>query len=353
MTQDAATSLVTDLRNSEFPYARSWIDRLIQRISRIPVPSWLFYVAVISAIALLNNAVFWVDGSLAAGSINSQRVADSGYIVFFVALYHHLSLVARRSFQVYRPVLKSPDPDLRILEYRLTTLPRRLGWLAIVLGIGLGIVVVQSDPGPFGLDAAMTLLPVIYQHAAMIFVLSSMITLILQTIRQLRLVNDLHRQASQINLFRLAPVHALASLTARAGIGLVAFIAFNGLVEGLNVTGSNLFALIVMGILAILVFIAPLLGMRNRLKDEKARLLSETNEAIQVTIGRIQNRVNSNEYENISGLNIAMSALVVQRDLVKGISTWPWEPSTLSGFASTLLLPIFLWLVTRLLERLI
>src|SRR3990170_5790218 len=81
MTQDAATSLVTDLRNSEFPYARSWIDRLIQRISRIPVPSWLFYVAVISAIALLNNAVFWVDGSLAAGSINSQRVADSGYLV--------------------------------------------------------------------------------------------------------------------------------------------------------------------------------------------------------------------------------------------------------------------------------
>jgi hypothetical protein len=93
--------------------------------------------------------------------------------------------------------------------------------------------------------------------------------------------------------------------------------------------------------------------MRNRLKDEKARLLGETNEAIQVTIGRIHNQVISNEYKDIGDLNTAMSALVVERDLIDGISTWPWEPGTLRGFASTLLLPIFVWLVTRLLERFI
>lgn len=97
----------------------------------------------------------------------------------------------------------------------------------------------------------------------------------------------------------------------------------------------------------------PLLGMRNRLKVEKAHLLSGTNESIQVTINRIHNLVNSNEYEDIGGLNTALSALIVERELISGISTMPWDPSTVRGFASTLLLPILLWLVTRLLERFI
>jgi len=206
MAQDTASSLVTDLRDLDIPYARSWIDRLIQWISLIPGPSWVSYIAALIAFALMNNAVFWVDGSLAAGSFDRVRVLDSGFIVFFVALYHHLSLVAGRSFQDFRPGLSAADSETRILEYRLTTLPRRLGWLALLVGIGVGILSVQSDPAAYGLDTAMTLLPVIYQHAALIFVISAMVALILQTIRQLRLVIDLHRQASAIDLFHLTPV---------------------------------------------------------------------------------------------------------------------------------------------------
>ncbi|HLE51551.1 MAG TPA: hypothetical protein VI755_05790 [Anaerolineales bacterium] len=353
MAQDTASSPVTDLPEFEIPYASSWIDRLIQWISRIPGPAWLIYVAALLAFALLNNAVFWLDGSLAAGSFDRIRVLDSGFIVYFVALYHHLSLVAGRSFQDFRPVLKTADSDIRILEYRLTTFPRQLGWLAILVGIGLGIVSVQSDPGSYGLDVAMTLLPVVYQSAAQIFVISALVALILQIIRQLRLVIDLHRQAAEIDLFQLAPVHAFASLTARAGIGLVVFMVFNGLLEYSEITGAPLYVMVIVGGLAIFVFVMPLLGMRNRLKAEKARLLSVTNEALKVTIGRIHDQVNSNQQEDIAGLNTAMNALIVERNLIEGISTWPWEPSTLRGFASTLLLPIFLWLVTRLLERLI
>ena len=140
MTQDTAPSLVTDLRDFKIPYPSSWIDRFIQWISRIPGPAWLIYVAALLAFALLNNAVFWLDGSLAVGSFDQVRSLDTFFIIYFVALYHHLSLVAGRSFQDFRPVLKAADSDMRTLEYRLTTFPRRLGWLAILVGIGLGNV---------------------------------------------------------------------------------------------------------------------------------------------------------------------------------------------------------------------
>ena len=294
----------------------------------------------------------WTDHlRLASSSRFGLLIPSFGYSP--VALYHHLSLIAGRSFRDYRPLLKSSESELRTLEYRLTNLPRRVGWLAILIGIAGGIASVESDPSVYGLDVAITLLPVFYSYVAQSFVIAAIVALIAQIIRQLRLVNDIHRQASDIDLFQLAPVHAFASLTARAGIGLVIFVAFNTLLESADITAAPLYVIVIVGSVAIAVFVLPLLGMRSRLKAEKARLLSATNEAIKVTIGRIHGQVNADEYEKISGLNTAMSALVVERDIVGGISIWPWEPSTLRGFASTLLLPVFLWLVTRLLERLI
>ena len=353
MTDTAVSSLVADLQESEIPYPKSWIDRLTQWIDRIPGPSWLFYVASLLASALLNNAIFWMDGSLTMGSFEPVRVLDSFFIVFFVALYQHLRLVAGRSFQEFRPLLKSPDSELHVMKYRLTTLPRRLGWLAIIIGIGGGIASVQSDPETYGLDAARTLLPPIYQTVAQSFVIAAIVVLILQVIRQLGLVNELHQQASDIDLFQLAPVHAFAGLTARAGIGLFLFVAFNTLLESSNITAAPIYVIVAVGVVAIAVFVLPLLGMRNRLKAEKVRILSVTNEAMKMTISRIHGQINADDYKNIAGLNTAMSALVVERDIIGGISIWPWVASTLRGFATTLLLPIFLWLVTRLLDRLI
>ena len=353
MTETADTSITANLSDLENPYPGSWIDRLIQWIARIPGPTWLFYIVALLVFALLNNAVFWLDGALQASSFDTVRVLDSFFIVFPVALYHHLSLVAGRSFQEFRPLLESSDSELHIQNYRLTTLPRRIGWVAILIGIGLGFASVQSDPEVYGLDVTSTLLPVIFQHVAQSFVIAVGAALIAQIIRQLRLVNNLHSRASKIDLFQLAPVHAFASLTARAGIGLVLIVAFNTLLESANISAAPLYAIVIVGSVAIAVFVLPLLGMRSRLKTEKARLLSATNEAIKVTIGRVHGQVNADDYEKIAGLNTAMNALVVERDIIEGISIWPWEPSTLRGFASTLLLPVFLWLVTRLLERLI
>jgi hypothetical protein len=93
--------------------------------------------------------------------------------------------------------------------------------------------------------------------------------------------------------------------------------------------------------------------MRSRLRNEKARLIGEANAGIERTVGRIHDRVNTDRYDDISGLNTALSALVAERGLLREISTWPWEVSTLGGFVSSLVLPIVLLFVARLLARLL
>jgi hypothetical protein len=353
MTQNATASLATNHHRLDLPYARSWIDELIHWIDRIPGSSWLFYVVLLVTMAFLNNAVRWLDGSLAVGSFIPIRVLDAGYVVIFLALYNHLSLVAKRSFEVFQPVLKASDLDTLTLSHQITNLPRWLGGLAVLFGLGLAVASLQADEEAFGLDVLTSLISIAFLYAVTIFSFSCMFALLFQTIRQLRRVNDLHQRADKIDLFQLEPVHAFSSLTARTGIGLILFIVYSGLVESSNITDANLAGLVIFGVLAVFVFTLPLLGMRKRLKIEKAQLIGDVNERIKVTIGRIHDQVDSNQHEKVGELRTAMSALIEERNLIAAISTWPWDPSTLRGFASTLLLPIFLWLITSLLERLI
>jgi hypothetical protein len=329
------------------------MDWLVRGIGRLPVSAWLFYGVLLTVAAIVNNAVFWLDGSLSLGSFNRTRLTDSVYLVLVIALYDHLRRVASRSFQRFRPLLPVDDIEARGIGYRLSTLPRRLGWLALFLGAGLAVVIIADNPQAFGVDVALTSLPRIYQYCYTAVISACLSAVVMQTIRQLRLVTELHRRASGINLFQLAPVHALANLSARAGIGLTLFMLFNAIAEASTFTELNLLLLIGGALLAISVFLIPLLAMRSRLRDEKARLIGEANAGIERTVGRIHDRVNSDRYDDISGLNTALTALVAERGLLQGISTWPWEVSTLGGFVSSLVLPIALLFVARLLARLL
>ena len=45
--------------------------------------------------------------------------------------------------------------------------------------------------------------------------------------------------------------------------------------------------------------------------------------------------------------------LVLQRDVLARLPTWPWSTGTLRGFASVLVVPIVIWLIQRLLGNLI
>ncbi|MCB0070040.1 MAG: hypothetical protein KDE20_01220 [Caldilineaceae bacterium] len=354
MARTIDSSLINDQTTLENPYAKSWIDSLVDWIRSLPVPALLFYAAMLFGIVLLSHVVFWLDGSLEWGSFQTIRLFNAAFVVYPIALYHYLKVVADRSFHVFRPVLNVPDADLHLLDYQLTNLPRRLGWVAIALGTGIAVPRVLLYPASVQADAAITVLPILYTSLFLSLTLSSGISLIVQTVRQLRLVDELHRNAAEINLFDLAPAHAFANLTARASIGLIGmilFIVWRASVAHIGVNEPQLIFMVVFGVLAIAVFFLPLVGMMNRLQVEKDRLLSEENSRIQQTIARIHDQVDSDGHANIGDLKTTVNALTEARTLIEGISAWPWNPGTLRGFASSLLLPIFLWLVTRLLER--
>ena len=273
------------------------------------------------------------------------------FVLYFLALYHYLTRVGSKSLQAFRPLLEVDETYLAEMNYRFANLPRWAGWLSIAIGL-ISLPQYFSSGQAFGDRDPNTALPYIVAVAAGGFFGSTIFALIIRSIRQLRMVHRLQAQAAKINLLDLEPAHAFSGLTARTGIGIILLLVLGFIRDSSSVNGTYLFgAYLLLGVPAIVVFVVPVLGMRDCLVEEKKRKLHETSELLQSTIDKMEARVHTDDYSDLQGMETAIRALIRKREMLEKISTWPWNPGTIRGFASTLLLPIVLWLVTRFLGR--
>jgi hypothetical protein len=248
------------------------------------------------------------------------------------------------------------ETEIANIDYELATLPRWLGWWSVPLGLGLAVLVVIGDPTAFGDLVPQTALPYVATIAVFGFSSATLLCLVVRSIRQLRMVRKLHARATNISLLKLEPAQAFSTLTARTGIGIILFLllgyAYRLVVDPVVVaTTVNMVGYAVSALIAVIVFVMPVMGLRGRIEEEKQRALDETSDLLQVTSDGLHDMIRNRGYDDLKGMETAISALIRERELIQGISTWPWDPRTIRGFATTLLLPIFLWLATRLLER--
>jgi hypothetical protein len=338
----------------EVPFPPSWIDRLIAWIDRASGPTWLIYVLGALVLALLANAIFWIDGGLPLGSIDQLITIFSILALYWLALYHYLTRVGSRSLIAFRPLLAAADSEMGRIDYELATLPRWLGWLSIPLGLGVSAATLVGDPAPFGDLVAQTALPYVFDFVITWFLICTFLCLIIRSIRQLMMVRKLHARATNINLLKLDPAHAFAALTSRTSIGMIllliiAFLPdpteFSTTMDMVDITLTSMIFAVSIG-----VFVLPVIGIRDQLDQEKQRVLDEINTLLQAASDQLHKRVRDVNYQDIGDARNAIEALIHEREFIEKISTWPWDPRTLRGFASALILPIFLWLVTRLLE---
>jgi hypothetical protein len=91
--------------------------------------------------------------------------------------------------------------------------------------------------------------------------------------------------------------------------------------------------------------------MHRRIAAETDRLEAETGERIRATIADLHRHVDQHKLDNADALNKTLSSLALERQLLERMPTWPWQTDTFRGFLTALVLPIVLWLITRVLER--
>jgi hypothetical protein len=354
-TESTVQSVFTDVPISSRPYSASWIDRLMAWIERIPGSPWLFYAVAFLLIALVSNGLHWLDGTLPLGQLHLTRLSDALFPVYFPALMHYLNRVAGKALISFRPLLNVTDSEVARLGYELTTIPAWVGRVSALGGLLFGVVAVASDPPSFGIEAASPLVTILFEVALTVVSAAFLFGFMYHTVHQLRLVNRIHRTATRINLFSLAPTYAFSALTARTGIGLIFFsyyLVIQNQAETLT-TGLGIALVMTIMLLGVASFVLPLNNMHRLLAEEKIRLIEEADLRLESMLSYLYKDVDNQEMERMDGLNKGITSLVTTREVLKKISTWPWETSTSQAVATAIFLPIILWLLTRLLDRLI
>ena len=341
----------SSLQAVEALYPRSWIDQLIGWIDLLPGPVWLFYLAATLVLAATISVTLWIDGSVPFGSYGSFQGIFPPFVFYFLGLYHYLTRVGSSALTEFRPLLEVDDSEFAQIDYELATLPHRLGWMTI--GITLATLPGFFMSGEaFGDHVPNTALPYFVAAASAVFFGATLFCLIIRSLRQLRVVHKLHARATNINLLKLEPAHAFSGLTARAGIGIILLLILGYVRDPSAFQGAWLISgNLIMAGPAIIVFLAPIMGMRDRLTDEKKRVINQTTDLLQSTSNNLESKIRDNDYGDLQGMETAIRALTRRLETLEKISTWPWNPGTIRGFASTLLLPIILWLITHFLGR--
>ncbi|HEX8598005.1 MAG TPA: hypothetical protein VF952_05750 [Chloroflexia bacterium] len=344
------------------PYPRSWVDRLTDWVDRQPVPAWAFYLALgvvlsLGYMLLLLASPLWASGAVDLGGVLFYSFLNGLTFPYLTGLVHYLDNSAAAALSRFRPVMTVDDAGYHKLLYQLTTLPARTTLFASGLGAAYTFAVLAVNIlslGSLGSEVMAPLLVVqVVGYNVPIYVLVAV--LIYHTIHQLRMVNTIYTHHTRINLFQLGPLYALSGLTARTAIGIAipTYVWFQA--NSLSATGttvSDIIQTVFLGSMVVVTFVWPLLGAHGLLEREKQRLQDEVARRIEATIATVHGRVDNSELGDLGMQKEALNVLMTEQSLIAKLRTWPWRTETVSGLGLTFLLPVLIWAVQRVLERL-
>jgi hypothetical protein len=116
---------------------------------------------------------------------------------------------------------------------------------------------------------------------------------------------------------------------------------------------SVIIALVALTAFALFIFAVPLVSAHRSMEEEKRRLLDENGQTMESVISETHRRWEVGDLSGIDNLKDMLDNLVTEQQVLGKISTWPWQVGTVGVLVTALVLPIFLWLVQRILERLL
>src|SRR5512133_2113228 len=121
-------------------YAPSFVDRFTDWVRSLPIPAWLFYLALALALVLLHASIKWIDGSFPLGTFVWRLFLADITFPYALALLHYLDNSAQEALDSFHPIMQVEDAEFRRLWYQFTSLPARTTLIAAFIGGLYGLV---------------------------------------------------------------------------------------------------------------------------------------------------------------------------------------------------------------------
>lgn len=330
------------------PYAPSLIDRLTQWVRDRIRPAWAFYAGLGIVLIALQVFFLWVDGGLYFDVLLPIIIFNSLGLGYLLALIDILDAQATAALSAMGPTLILDSREAEGLRFRLATMPSRPAFLAGLAMVALLIATELGGIVPLRYAAleALPLFAVVYQILDKL-VAFCMGAFVYHTVRQLRWVNTILTSHTQIDLFNPKSIYSFSKLTASTAIGLI------GGIYGWMILNPELLAnpvglggALVLTVLALLVFVWPLLGAHRQMEKEKERILHEIDHLFQSVFSAFNQKLGAQDFPAAEQLNGILASLEIQHRKIKGLPTWPWRMETARSVIAAVVLP----LIVRILQ---
>lgn len=322
----------------------AWCDGL-------PMHGWWLFPALAGILLAWAHAIMWATGRLPVGTFDSTLTAGIAYGPYTLAALSYLNRVAGRSLDAFWPATGWPNQDRPSWARAFTTVRAGLGLPSLLLGIVVGIAAFLSAPAAVVGTGDLNRLAYFAALAPIaIFGYAMTLLAIAHTSRQLRLVAQIHRQARAVDPFDRGPVYAFSRFTAQIGLAFL-ISGYYTLTVNSAFQAGNLVGLVVLGLVVVLgaaCFVVPLWGIHRRLVGEKEALLAGVEVRVSKLALELYRRIDAGEFDGTKVIDEAIAAAGSVRERIARLPTWPWQPQLLRGFLSALLLPVVVYLVSRI-----
>lgn len=338
---------------------RSWLEWLLDLIDRVPGPRRSTYSGAFVVWLLLVAAAGYLDGTFPFPWISPALAVGPLMGLGLLWATQSLSGFAIRTLAALEPILTIGPDERETLARDLTRTPPIWAAVALVVGTVSGVDSLITTPESWGVPASWP--PFTAALGIVVAVLNTTVVLafVARLLHQTRVIDRIHRGAVRIDLFRLEPLYGFAAFLSRAAILLI----------GISMGGFSLVILVVAQtftlatsdyilfgatlVVVVVAFVIPVRGLHDRISDEKDRRLGEVHASLATVVAEMERRIAASDLEGAGRLNDAISAANSAVSTVSRAPTWPWRPETLRAFVSAVLLPIALWVVITVLERLL
>ena len=345
------------------PYPPSWVDRFTDWVDRLPIPWWSFYLVVALLLEVIQVTILWRGGVFDRYGVQFFQFFFPVNYVLAIFLMHAFDRRAQTALERFRPALRPGASPYSSLLYELTTLPPRPTIVAGLIGFAFGAFSVAAgqvglrDYPMFGLNATPTAFA--FMLITFIPTLWFWFTLIYHTIHQMRTVSLIYTRQTQVDLYRLQPVYALAGLTALTALGFAVYtypwLADPGARPGALPTAYSMVVFLTLPfyVWPILIFVWPLWGAHRILVERKEVELADVGRRRESITQRFHRRLEREPLSGVDEFHKALATIELESAVLEKIPTWPWPRGMFRNLMAAFLLPVLLWLIQYVLQRLL
>ncbi len=327
-------------------YNPRWLYRFFAFLERLPVRPLTLAALIVLGTAIITHFIAWSRGVVSAGKFDLILATMGFYLVMLPGLWHFLTLRARPSIYDFFKGRGLRPAQIEALLADFVSLSPFWGTTIFIVG------------GVIGYFANLNVLVPIMPASAQVVLDLSLFSSVLggsflflhvaRIVRQSLLTRRFYREI-EVDLFNQSPLYALSRYAVTSIITLLLGTYLLQIVSlpSLLFTPLGLLWQIIINTVVFLLFLAQLVGINQRLRRAKERLLSELNKDIQGVYNDVHKAVSKKAYASVARMQASVATLKNEQEILQKIPTWPWQPETLRNLLAPMLLPIIVYLLQR------